>query len=76
MTTLRGKVCTDMQYMGIEREGMHTKGLQWDVVKRLMERRVGREKGQDLQVGLDPGDGLEEKGRSTSNKRNNSLPGR
>ncbi len=66
MTTLRDRVGTDMQYMGIEGEGMHTKGLQWYVVKRLMERRVRREKGQDLQVGLDPGDGLEEKGRSTS----------
>ncbi len=51
--------------MGIEREGIHAKGRQWDVVKRWMERRVGREMKQDLQIGLDPGDGLEKKGMST-----------
>ncbi len=47
----------DMRFVG---EGVHTKGRrQWDVVKRRMERRVRREIGQVLQVGLDPGDGLE-----------------
>ncbi len=56
---------TGIQDMGIERERIHTKGRQWDVVKRCMGRRVGREIGQDLQIGLDPGDGLEKKGMST-----------
>ncbi len=42
--------------MWIEREGIHTNGLQWDVVKRCMGRRVGREIGQDLQVCFDPGE--------------------
>ncbi len=51
--------------MGIVSKGMHTKGRQRDVVKRRMERRVGREVDQDLQVDLDPGDGLETRGRST-----------
>ncbi len=46
-------------------EGVHTKGRQRDVVKRRMEKEVGREAGQDLQVGLDPGEGLEARGRST-----------
>ncbi len=45
--------------------GIHRKGLQWDVVKRWMERWVGREIRQEPQVGLAPGDGLEEKGRPT-----------
>ncbi len=31
--------------MGNESEGVHTKGRQRDVVKRRMERRVGREVG-------------------------------
>ncbi len=56
---------TGIQDMGIKREGIHTKGRQLDVVKRWMGRRVGREIGQDLQIGHDPGDGLEKKGRST-----------
>ncbi len=57
---------TGLQDMGFGGEGVHTKGRrQWGVVKRRMERRVGREIGQVLQVGLDPGDGLEEKSRST-----------
>ncbi len=30
-----------------------------------MENDVGREAGQDLQIGLDPGEGLEAGGRST-----------
>ncbi len=30
-----------------------------------MEKEVGREAGQGLQVGLDPGEGLEASGRST-----------
>ncbi len=34
-------------------------------MKRRMEGRVGREVGQDLQVDLGPGDGLEARGRST-----------
>ncbi len=51
--------------MGSKREDIHTKGLQRDVVKQRMERWVGREVEQDLQVCLDPGGGLEEKGRST-----------
>ncbi len=61
MTILRDRVGT-----GIEREGIHTKGLQWGVVRRRIERWIRRVMGQDLQVGLDTGDGLEEKGRSTS----------
>ncbi len=67
MTIQRDRVGTGVQDMGIEREreGIHTKGLQWDVVKRRVERWVGREIGQEVQVGLDPGDGLGEKGRST-----------
>ncbi len=36
------------------------------VVKRRMEREVEQEAGHDLQVGLDPGEGLEEGGRSGS----------
>ncbi len=42
---------------------MHTKGLQRNVVKRRMEKRVEREVGQDPQADLGPGEGLEEKGR-------------
>ncbi len=38
-------------------EGIHTTGRQRDVVKRRMERRVGREEEQDLQVDLGPRDG-------------------
>ncbi len=34
-------------------------------MKRRIEKEVGREAGQDLQVGLDPGEGLEAGGRST-----------
>ncbi len=53
---------TGEQDMGFGGEGVHTKGRrQWDVVKRRMERSVR----QVLQGGLDPGDGLEEKRRST-----------
>ncbi len=55
---------TGLQDMGIEKEGIHTKGRQWDVVKQWTGRRVGREIWQDLQIGLDPGDGLKKKGRS------------
>ncbi len=51
--------------MGITSEGIHTKGRQRDVVKRRMEGRVGREVGQNLQVYLGPGDGLEARDRST-----------
>ncbi len=51
--------------MGIQSEGVHTKGWQRDVVKRRMEQRVGREEGQDLQVDLGPGEGLEASVRST-----------
>ncbi len=51
MTILRDRVGTEMQDMRIKRA--------------RMERWVGREIGQDLQVGLDPEDGLDEKGRST-----------
>ncbi len=40
-------------------EGVHAKGWQRDVMKRHMEKRVGREVGQGLQVDLGPGDGLE-----------------
>ncbi len=36
-----------------------------DVVKRRKEKEVKREAGQDLQVGHDPGEGLEAGGRST-----------
>ncbi len=35
-------------------------------MKRRIEKEVGREAGQDLQVGLDPGEGLEAGGRSTN----------
>ncbi len=49
--------------MGIKSEGVHTKGRQKEVVKRRMEKRVGREVGQDLQVDLDPGEGLKARGR-------------
>ncbi len=45
-------------------EGVHTKGLQRNVVKRRMEKRVEREVGQDLQADLGPGEELEEKGWS------------
>ncbi len=51
--------------MRIESEGVHTKGRQRDVVKQQVEIRVGREVGQDFQVNLGPGDGLEARGRST-----------
>ncbi len=51
--------------MGGESEGVHTKGWQRDVVKRRMEKEVEREAGQDLQIGLDPGEGLEAGSRST-----------
>ncbi len=61
MTILRDIVGT-----GIEREGIHTKGLQWGVLTRRIERWIRRVMGQDLQVGLNPGDGLENKGRSTT----------
>ncbi len=39
------------------------KGLQRNVVKRRMEKRVEREVGQDLQADIGPGEGFEEKGR-------------
>ncbi len=45
--------------MGIKNEGVHTEGRQRDVVKRRMEKWVGREVGQDLQVDLGLGEGLE-----------------
>ncbi len=48
--------------MGIKSEGVHTKGRQRDVVKRRMEKRVGREVKQDFLVDLDPGEGLEARG--------------
>ncbi len=35
-----------------------------DVVRQQMERRVGREVGQDLHIDLFPGDVLEARGRS------------
>ncbi len=54
-----------IQDMGVEREGIRTKGLQRDLVNLRMGRWVGREEGQDLQVCLDPGDELEERGSFT-----------
>ncbi len=51
--------------MGGESSGVHTKGWQRDVVKRRMQKEVEREAGQDLQIGLDSGEGLETGGRST-----------
>ncbi len=42
---------------------MHTKGWPRDVVKRRMEKEVGREAGQDLQLGLDPGEGVGGRGQ-------------
>ncbi len=35
--------------MGLESEGVHTKGRQRDVLMRRVERRVRREEWQDLQ---------------------------
>ncbi len=58
MTILRDGESTGAWEMGVECEGVHSKGRQRDVVKRRMERRVGREEGQDLQVDLGPGHGL------------------
>ncbi len=46
---------TDTRDMWIERDGLHTRGRQWDVVRRRIERRVGQEIGQYLTVGPDPG---------------------
>ncbi len=34
-------------------------------MKRRMEKEEGGDAGQDLQIGLDPGEGLEAGGRST-----------
>ncbi len=66
VTILRDRVVKGAQDRGREGEGgIHTEGLQWDVVKQQMGRRIRRVIGQDLQVDLDPGDGLEEKSRST-----------
>ncbi len=49
--------------MGIKSEGeQRVKGRQRSVVKRRMDGRVERDVGQDLQVDLGPGDGLEEGG--------------
>ncbi len=45
---------------------MHTKGLQRNAVKRRMDKRVEREVGQDLQAGIGPGEGSEERGWSKS----------
>ncbi len=56
---LRDEDSTGVWGMGGESLGVHTKGWQGDVVKRRMEREVEREAGQDLQIGLDPGEGLE-----------------
>ncbi len=63
MALLRDRVVQVYRIWG-SRERIHTKGRQWDIVKRWMGRRVSQGIGQDLQIGLDPGDGLEEKGRS------------
>ncbi len=49
--------------MGIKNEGLHKKGRQRDAVKRQMEKWVGREVGQDLQVALGLGEGLETRGK-------------
>ncbi len=65
MTSLRDRVDTGIQDMGIGSEGIHTKGLLWGVVKLRMERWIRWAIKQVLHIGLDPGDGLEEKGRST-----------
>ncbi len=62
MTILRDRVDTGTHDMGIEREEIHTMGLQRVVVKRRMERWIGRVMRQDLVVGLDVGYELEEKG--------------
>ncbi len=35
--------------------GIKSEGVQRDIVKRRLEKRVGREVGQDLQVDLGPG---------------------
>ncbi len=52
--------------MGGESGGVHTRGWQRDVVRRRMEKGIEWEAGQDLQVGLDPGEGLEAGGKSGS----------
>ncbi len=62
MTIPRDGDRTGVWDMWIKCEGVHTKGWQRDVVKRRMEKRVGRKVGQDLQVDLGPGDGLEARG--------------
>ncbi len=43
MTIPRDRDSTGVYDMGIKSEGVHTKGRQRDVVKRRMEKRVGRE---------------------------------
>ncbi len=52
--------------MGGESGGVHTKVWQRDVVKRRMEKGIEWEAGQDLQVCLDPGEGLDAGSRSGS----------
>ncbi len=64
MNIPRDRDSTGVSDIGVKSEGVHTKGLQRNVVKRRMEKRVEREVGQDLQADLGPGEGLEEKGRS------------
>ncbi len=49
--------------MGIKNEGVHTKGRHRDTVKRQMEKWVGREVWQGLQVALGLGEGLEARGK-------------
>ncbi len=63
MTVLRDR---DSTGVGIKSGGVPTKGRQRDAVKRRMEKRDGREVGQDLQADLGPGEALEERGRSGS----------
>ncbi len=65
MYKMRDGDSTALYDMGIKSEGVHTKGRQRGVVKRRMEKEVGREAEQGLQVGLGPGEGLEARGRST-----------
>ncbi len=55
MTIPRDRDITGVKGMRRKSERVHTKGRQRDVVKRRVEKEVGREAGQDLHVGLGPG---------------------
>ncbi len=48
MNIPRDRDSTGVWDIGVKSEGVHTKGLQRNVVKRRMEKRVEREVEQDL----------------------------